>query len=632
MAIAGKATKKATKKTATKRSGMIGTAAEAKRAEAKQARLDAVLDRGKPNLWLAGQYKGIVSIPGWASGESGNNGPSALYSTSPWAKACIDMRANALAQIEWGIFDANNEELETHELIDLLNRVDMEQNWNDLIRSTVCDLMIHGQAFWQKGYAGRGGAPFGIKRLNAGTMEVEAGAQGIAGFVQQLDATRTPFKREEVVFFHDFDPDNDLGGLSPADVAKASIEIENYADRYLTSFFRNRAVPDVAYETEQELNDGDYARIKRNLKKFKGPDNQHKSMLMEKGMKINVISFPLTDLALDTVRLEARRSICAVFGVPMSLIGADPSANFATADNERKSLYTEHVLPQAEYLASVINSELVADFDPSLYFAWKADELPIMQPDAVSEAGRFAVLVEKGIITPLCAALELGFSEEDVPKKPVIGAPNTPPQPGVTPPALAPFAEATQQVGQAEKPELLQKDADMKRWMRKALAKVKAGKSAAVEFESRAISNVLKAAIMGQLDVCETADEVRHVFNQDMSQPAGMLTTDQWTKAAEAMRPPPPIINNIMPEQKPAVVYNNVTVEGTTVKAAEQSPPIVNINIPPQEPPVVNNIIEAPIVNVPKLAGSTEQQTVKRDAQGNIITTEAETEFHYEGE
>jgi len=497
--------------------------AEAERAAARQLGIDAIISGRKPPIWLAGQFKGLVSIPGWASGENGSSSPSSLYSTSPWAKSCIDLRANALAQIPWGIFDDQDEELEDHPLIDLLNRVDTEQNWNDLIRATVCDMLIHGQAFWQKVY-GRGVSgniegtvPIRLKRLNAGTMEVEAGRDGIAGFIQQLDGMRTPFKRGEVVFFRDFDPDNDLGGLSPADVARAAIEIESYADRYLTSFFKNRAVPDVIYSTEQELGDEDYSRLQRWFKKFKGVDNAHKSAIMEKGVKATVISFPLTDLALDTVRLEARRSICAVFGVPMSMIGADPSANYATADNERKSLYTEHVLPQAEYLASVINAELVADFDESLMFEWQADELPIMQPDAVSEAQRMGLLVEKGIITPTVAALELGFSEEDVPEKapvpeglrPFVGGDSLPRQEN---PDL--------ETGQAEVPELPQKAqldemaTDLRRWCKKAVARRKAGKSAAVKFESEFIKPELGEAILGQLDDALTADDVRAVFDK----------------------------------------------------------------------------------------------------------------------
>jgi HK97 family phage portal protein len=503
---------------------MMTKNAEATNAEKKQGKIDAVIEGHKPPIWLAGQYKTMVGIPGWSRPDDMGRAAS-LYSTSPWAKACIDLRANALAQIGWGIFDDQDEELEKHPLIDLLNRVDMEQNWNDLIRATVCDMLIFGQAFWQKVY-GRGqsgniegSVPIRLKRLNAGTMEVDAGRDGIIGFIQQLEGGRTPFKRGEVVFFRDFNPDNDLGGLASADVVKAAIQIENYADRYLTSFFQEHAVPDVVYSTEQELADEDYSRLQRWFKKFKGVDNQHKSAIMEKGVKATVISFPLSDLALDTVRLEARRSICAGLGVPMSMIGADPSANFATADNERKSLYTEHVIPQSEYLASVINAELVADFDQSLTFEWKSDELPIMQPDAKSEAERLSMLVEKGIIKPEVAALELGFSEEDVPE----AAPEQPnpfgPQPGVTPPALEPFANATEQIGQGEQPEQPQKAVDematdLRRWCKKAVARRKAGKSAAVKFESEFIKPELIEAILGQLDDALTADDVRAVFDK----------------------------------------------------------------------------------------------------------------------
>jgi hypothetical protein len=144
-----------------------------------------------------------------------------------------------------------------------------------------------------------------------------------------------------------------------------------------------------------------------------------------------------------------------------------------------------------------------------------------MQPDAVSEANRMAVLVEKGIITPTVAALELGFSEDDVPDEPepVIGLPGAQPQPGVTPPALEPFANATQQIGQGEQVEQPQKAVDematdLRRWCKKAVARRKAGKSAAVKFESEFIKPELIEAILGQLDDALTADDVRAVFDK----------------------------------------------------------------------------------------------------------------------
>ena len=595
-----------------------------------------------------GAAKGTLFMPAWElAHDAGKNDPAALYSKSPWAKTCVDLRANALAAIPWGIFDANDEEIEDHPVITLLTDVDNEVNWNDLIRATESDMLIFGSAYWLKVYGqGADGSsttrePVNIRRLNPGTMEVVASKDGIAGFTQTIEGVPAPFAREEIVYFHDFDPANDMGGVSPTAVAADAIDLEHYADRYVTAFFRNSAAPGVVYTADQEMSDEDYSRIQRWIRKMRGVDNAHKTTILEKGLKPTVITFPLNQLALDTVRLEARRSICAAYGVPLSMAGADPSANFATMDGERKSLYTEHVIPRSEYLAGVINAELVKDFDDTSTFEWKVDELAIMQPDTNAERTSIALLVEKGVITATVGAVELGFSEEDVPgfgvepTPPVVPGmpadPNAPPpfdpsapQPGVTPPALQPYVDAT--VGQAEVPQKAI-DADLKRWQRKSLARLKAGKPCAIDFESDVIPASLKAAIMGQLEGCEIADEVRNVFNARMDKPEPVVMPPSITVNVAA-----PTVNNIMPTQEPPTVK----VDGSVINMPA---PETTINFTPPEPPtpIVNVNVEAPeAVKAtqlpPKMVGRTESQTVKRDAQGNIVTTDGIVEYHYEGE
>ena len=54
--------------------------------------------------------------------------------------------------------------------------------------------------------------------------------------------------------------------------------------------------------------------------------------------------------------------------------------------------------------------------------------------------------------------------------------------------------------------------ADLERWERKALKRLKGDKPAACEFESEHIGDSLSAAIAGALESAETADEVKHLF------------------------------------------------------------------------------------------------------------------------
>ena len=54
--------------------------------------------------------------------------------------------------------------------------------------------------------------------------------------------------------------------------------------------------------------------------------------------------------------------------------------------------------------------------------------------------------------------------------------------------------------------------ADLDKWQRKALARMKTGKGAMVEFESEHIPPSLGAAIAGALEEAQTAEDVKTVF------------------------------------------------------------------------------------------------------------------------
>ena len=54
-----------------------------------------------------------------------------------------------------------------------------------------------------------------------------------------------------------------------------------------------------------------------------------------------MVSFSPDKLALEGIRAEARRSICAAFGVPPTVANASDQGSYATADEQRQSL-TRH--------------------------------------------------------------------------------------------------------------------------------------------------------------------------------------------------------------------------------------------------------------------------------------------------
>jgi len=319
----------------------------------------------------------------------------------------------------------------------------------------------------------------------------------IVGFQQkQPDGSKKTFQRDEIVYFKTYNPDNDLKGLSLLDVARFAILTEIKANEYLASFFANNALPAAVMTTEQSLDDNTLKKLKRwwDLL-FKGTSNQHKVGFVDKGLKPFIMGYNNQELALKDIREESRRDIAASLGVPPALAGAWEAANYAASSEQRQSFYTETIIPRAEYLASVINAELIAQMDPNVKFGWKYSELDVMQPDMESERRSISDLVRSGIITPLAAANYLGFEDADVPEE-------KEPQPN-------PF----DQVQQEEEPPMRSRfHADMEKWRKKAFNSIQKGEAAQVAFDSVFIPHGVNEAVYGKLEAARTKEDVYDIF------------------------------------------------------------------------------------------------------------------------
>jgi hypothetical protein len=215
---------------------------------------------------------------------------------------------------------------------------------------------------------------------------------------------------------------------------------------------------------------------------------------MGNGLKAQTIGFSPDKLAMQEVRAEARRDICAALSVPPAIAGAWEAANYASSLEQHRSLYEDTIIPRAEYLAAVINAELVPEFGSGLKFVWNYDELPIMQEDRLQEAQRVSMLVRDGVIKPVVGAVEAGFQEEDAGIGPIQTR------------IVDEDADVDQQLNKSAM------QTDLEKWQRKVENSLSKGKGAQVDFESDAIPIGVNKHIFGQLVGCATKTEVNTLF------------------------------------------------------------------------------------------------------------------------
>jgi hypothetical protein len=214
------------------------------------------------NAQMQEAIKTLVPIPEWVAAweARGNQNADAVtaYMSSAWMARAINIRADAIPVAPLKLYTKQDEEIEQHPILDLLNTVNDEWNKSDLWRYTELSLFVYPAAYWQKIRIGK--KPRELFFVNAGTMKVNAGAGGIQSF-SKLDGSVT-FPREDIVYFRGaYDPKSDLTGVALASWASIAAMSENNADIYLNAFFANGAVPPLVFASDNPVSETDMARF-----------------------------------------------------------------------------------------------------------------------------------------------------------------------------------------------------------------------------------------------------------------------------------------------------------------------------------------------------------------------------------
>jgi len=307
-------------------------------------------DRGNP---LTDAFHGILSENGDNEFTRNDRGYARAYKASGWAFRCVMTRARTLASIPIIVQDENGNELPTHPMHRLLKYS------RRLMDTTERDLLVFGRAYWSMGL--RNGVS-SARRLNPQTMYNRAGVKGLEGFYQEIDGVCTGnWAPHEMSYFWDYDPDDDFNGVAPLSYTLSAVGVTLNVSAFAEYYFKNGAFPSGILVSETRLSDPDRERVLAEWRaKFQGLDNSHGTALLEKGrITYQPLTPPLNELAMVELSEEKRRDIAGPLGVPPVIAGITDAANFATAQEQRLSFYTETLLPELDFILDTLNTQVM---------------------------------------------------------------------------------------------------------------------------------------------------------------------------------------------------------------------------------------------------------------------------------
>lgn len=341
-------------------------------------------------------YKGITlsDFDRWLDAQITGHGDAAeMYQSVAWAYRCVQLRANAVAAMPFVVTREGSDD-----------EVDSPWPLTRLLWNTEAALSVWGAFYWLK-RANRVVLKE-LQWLNPLTMKAEYDENGIQGFEQKVGAVTKRFTPQQIVYGHSFNPYDDLGpGVSPLQVALEAAGIAKNVNQWAAGFFEHGAIPALLLHTDSTLPRGEAERIEGAWNRMvAGVRNAWKAVVLQGGLKPEVIQPPVNTLALPELQAGVRAQIATAMGIPQTML--EDAANFATAKEHKQSFILDTIAPECEMIQEVANEQLFQLYGLKLEF--RPQDLDILQEDEEQRAGSLASLVSSGM--PLKLALEvLGY-------------------------------------------------------------------------------------------------------------------------------------------------------------------------------------------------------------------------------
>ena len=216
------------------------------------------------------------------------------------------------------------------------------------------------------------------------------------------------FSPQEIVRIWIQNPDHETEVDEPILTAGArSAEVLYNVDEFVRGFFKRGAIKATLLTVDKSAPASERERIKQWWTGImSGISNAWRTEVASSAVEPVVIGDGIKELTNSELTIERRQDIATTLGIPHSLVFSN-SANYATADVDRRNFYVNAVIPSSRLIAKQVNRQL---FRPrGLHLRFNPDRMSIFQADEHERSTSFLNYVRGGM-RPSIAAQILGIS------------------------------------------------------------------------------------------------------------------------------------------------------------------------------------------------------------------------------
>jgi len=339
------------------------------------------------------------------------------YGKSEIVYACIRELAVSAASPRYYVqapaTDGGAVEITSGLLYDLTNRPNPTSDWYSFIENLVTYLMVAGNSYVLKERS-RSGKVSALYHLRPDRVRIVGGDHGAEGYIYEVGGKDYSIPREDICHLALPNPGGDLYGLSPLQVLARTVNLDLNMTDFAKVYFQNAGVPSGLLKLKRRLNSQEEASVIRSRwrSQFGGRNNFHRIAILDEDADYVPMANAPKDMALTELHDLTESRICAVFGVPAILVGANVGLQRSTYSNYREArmaFHSETLEPMVSRILRHINRNLFDDYpgNETLTVDWA--EMRSGLDDREAMTTRVSGLFAGGILTLNEAREQLGL-------------------------------------------------------------------------------------------------------------------------------------------------------------------------------------------------------------------------------
>ena len=285
-----------------------------------------------------------------------------------------------------------------HPALDLMMRPNGLYHGVAMMKATIWDYSIDGNAFWMV-VPNRGGAIAELQYIPAYMMRPSfSGEQSIEDRYWEYRPDGTPYAlpADRVIHFRDgIDPEDVRLGCSPLKNLYREMYTDSAAANVVASLLRNRAYlgPIVTPMGESEYDQENVQEVKTFFKDAFGGDNRGDPLVLGRPTSIQAFGYSKDDLDLGPVRFIVEGRIAAALNVSPIVVNFPSGMQHLTYNNleaAREMSWENGMIPMLEEFALTLNAWLLprVDENEALTFDFDLSEVRVLQEDKDKAATR----------------------------------------------------------------------------------------------------------------------------------------------------------------------------------------------------------------------------------------------------